>query len=115
MLRFCALLLATWTLAFTDPRPASAENRVALVIGNASYAHTTPLANSLNDARDMSSALKSIGFDVVEALDADKSQLDSALHSFADKHAGADVALFFYAGHRLQIGRETTLCRSTQS
>jgi uncharacterized caspase-like protein len=63
----------------------------------------------------MSSALKSIGFDVVEALDADKSQLDSALHSFADKHAGADVALFFYAGHRLQIGRETTLCRSTQS
>jgi uncharacterized caspase-like protein len=63
----------------------------------------------------MSSALKSIGFDVVEALDADKSQLDSALRSFADKLAGANVALFFYAGHGLQIGRETTLCRSTQS
>jgi uncharacterized caspase-like protein len=109
MLRFCALLLATWTIAFADPRPASAENRVALVIGNASYAHTTPLANPLNDARDMSSALKSIGFDVVEALDADKSQLDSALRSFADKLAGADVALFFYAGHGLQVGRENYL------
>lgn len=109
MLRFCALLLATWTLAFTDPRPASAENRVALVIGNASCAHTTPLTNTLNDARDMSSALKSIGFDVAEALYADKSQLDNALRSFADKLAGADVALFFYAGHGLQIGRPNYL------
>jgi len=109
MLRFCALLLATWTLAFTDPRPASAENRVALVIGNASDAHTTPLTNTLNDARDMSSALKSIGFHVAEALYADKSQLDNALRSFADKLAGADVALFFYAGHGLQIGRQNYL------
>lgn len=109
MLRFCVLFLATCALFLTPIPDARAETRVALVIGNGGYAHTTPLANPLNDARDMSSALKSIGFDVVEALDADKNQLDSALRSFADKLAGAEVALFFYAGHGLQVGRENYL------
>ena len=50
---------------------ATAESRVALVIGNGAYVNTTPLTNPLNDARLMSQALKSTGFDVVEALDAD--------------------------------------------
>lgn len=108
MLRFCALLLTVLALAAATG-PAWAENRVALVVGNANYAHTTPLTNPLNDARDMTAALKSIGFDVVEAIDADKSRLDSALRSFADKLTGADVALFFYAGHGLQVGAQNYL------
>ena len=64
--------------------------------------HTTPLTNPLNDARDMAAALKSVGFDVVEALDADRRKLDGAMRAFTDKLASADVALFFYAGHGLQ-------------
>ena len=74
MLRYCAFLLALMIFSAGSGR-VSAENRVALVVGNANYAHTTPLANPRNDARDMTAALKSIGFDVVEAIDADKSKL----------------------------------------
>ena len=51
-----------------DPRietVAKAETRVALVVGNGAYQHTTPLANPLNEARDMTVALKAVGFDGV--------------------------------------------------
>lgn len=88
---------------------ASAETRVALVIGNNAYQQTVPLANPLNDARDMSAALKAAGFSVIEALDADKKKLDGALRAFADKLTGADVALLFYAGHGLQVGAQNYL------
>jgi uncharacterized caspase-like protein len=87
----------------------NAETRVALVVGNSAYLQTTPLANPLNDARDMSAALKSAGFSVIEALDADKRKLDGALRAFADKLSTADVALFFYAGHGLQVGAQNYL------
>lgn len=46
---------------------------------------------------------------VVEALDAGKPQFDSALRTFADKLANADIALFFYAGHGLQVGAQNYL------
>ncbi|MCB1514534.1 MAG: caspase family protein [Hyphomicrobiaceae bacterium] len=107
MLRLLCLVLTLLTLLVANP--AMAETRVALVVGNAGYAHANILSNPINDARDMSAALKSVGFDVVEALDADRARLDSALRSFADKLAGADVALFFYAGHGLQVGARNYL------
>jgi hypothetical protein len=52
------------------PPPACAETRVALVVGNNAYKNTP--ANPRNDARDVAAALKSLGFDIVEALDADR-------------------------------------------
>jgi Caspase domain len=88
---------------------ATAETRVALVIGNGAYQNTTPLANPSNDARDMAAALKGAGFDVVEAFDADKRGVDGALRRFTEKLANADVALFFYAGHGLQVGAQNYL------
>jgi uncharacterized caspase-like protein len=95
-------ILPVWTAA-------EAEVRVALVIGNSAYQTTTPLANPLNDARDMAAALKATGFSVIEALDADKRKIDGALRAFADQLTKADVALFFYAGHGLQVGAQNYL------
>jgi len=57
----------------------------------------------------MSAALKAVGFDVVEALDTDRRQLDGALRAFTDKLARADIALFYYAGHGLQVGVQNYL------
>ncbi len=91
------------------PAAAQAENRVALVIGNGAYQHSTPLANPLNDGRDMAVALKANGFQVIESFDADKRAIDRSVRDFADKLAKADVALFFYAGHGLQVGSHNYL------
>lgn len=47
------------------PGSSQAAKRVALVIGNAQYAHVPALTNPKNDAQDMAAALKRLGFDVV--------------------------------------------------
>jgi uncharacterized caspase-like protein len=108
MRRLLALCVALCALGW-GKSAAVAETRVALVVGNSAYQSTTPLANPMNDARDMAAALKAVGFDVVEALDADRRKLDGALRAFTDKLARADVALFFYAGHGLQVGLQNYL------
>ncbi|MBL8565653.1 MAG: caspase family protein [Hyphomicrobiaceae bacterium] len=102
-------ILAAFLTLLALAGSAAAEKRVALVVGNGAYVHAPALPNPLNDARDVSAALKATGFDVVEALDADKAKLDAALRSFADKLGNADVALFFYAGHGLQLGLQNYL------
>ena len=88
---------------------AHAETRVALVVGNSAYVQAPALTNPANDARDMSASLTARGFDVVQAIDADKAKFDAALRTFASRVAKADVALFFYAGHGLQVGLQNYL------
>ncbi len=55
---------------------AFAEKRVALIVGNSAYAHAGELANPRNDATDISAALKTVGFHVIEGYDLDKSAFD---------------------------------------
>lgn len=103
------LWAALLALAVCMAAPARAEIRLALVVGNSAYRHTAALANPLNDARDMAAALERTGFEVIVAVDAEKRQMDGALRAFAEKLSRADVALFFYAGHGLQVGNENYL------
>ena len=88
---------------------AGAAERVALVIGNAAYEHTTPLRNPRNDASDVARALDGLGFEVIEGLDLDKSAFGPKLREFAQAARGAQVTLFFYAGHGLQVDGENYL------
>jgi hypothetical protein len=86
--------------------PARADKRVALVIGNSAYKNVTPLDNPRNDARLIADTLRGLGFAVVGGraqLDLDKAQFDSAVQSFSDQIQGADVGLFYYAGHGVQV------------
>src|SRR5215468_5240178 len=79
---------------------ASAERRVALVVGNSNYKATgLSLPNPRNDADDVSAVLKSLGFEVVTALDATKRGMEVKLQEFGRLTVNADSALFFYAGH----------------
>jgi len=84
--------------------PAAAEKRLALVVGNAAYAHATALANPVNDANRLGTALKEAGFEVMLGLDLTKADFDRTLRDFARKLSSTDVALLFYAGHGLQVG-----------
>ncbi len=83
--------------------PAMAESRFALVIGNGGYKAVPQLVNPPNDARDVADALKSLGFKVKLGVDLDQAGMRRAVASFAAEAAGADVSLFYYAGHGLQL------------
>jgi len=88
---------------------ANAEKRVALVIGNSAYKHTAPLENPKNDAVDVIAALKSHKFQIVEGFDLDKAAFDRKVRDFATALQGADVGLFFFAGHGLQVAGQNHL------
>jgi hypothetical protein len=86
--------------------PAAAESRVALVVGNASYLNVPSLDNAASDAQLMASTLKGLGFRLVgdsAQINLDKKAFDSAVRNFGSQLQGADVGLFYYAGHGLQV------------
>jgi uncharacterized caspase-like protein len=95
----CAALAVLLALA----QPAAAQKRVALVIGNSAYAHAGVLANPANDARAIAAALQDQGFEVLVGLDLDKRAFDGKVRDFSRVLGGADVGVFFYAGHALQV------------
>ena len=82
---------------------ANAERRVALVLGNSQYQHAVPLINPVRDAQAMAERLKKLDFEVVSGFDQTKSQTQATIAQFAKQVRGADIALFFYAGHGLQV------------
>ena len=83
-----------------------AENRIALVIGNSAYQSIGRLDNPTNDAKLMAETLRGLGFKLVGGgaqIDLDKAGMDNAIASFGSQVVGANVALFYYAGHGVQI------------
>ena len=83
---------------------AQMSERVALVVGNASYKRI-PLSNPANDANGMAQLLKRAGFQVDTQIDASHDQLRSSVEEFGTriKDPGVKFALFFYAGHGVQL------------
>jgi len=81
----------------------AAEKRVALVIGNATYEHAGELANPLNDADDLAAKLEGLGFKVVKGSDLDFTGMRRTVRDFVNSLKDADIALFYYAGHGLQV------------
>ena len=100
------LTLFVWiALIMTGGHSASAEKRVALIIGNAAYKNISRLANPTNDAALMETALTAVGFKVIVARDADINDMRRAIRNFGRelRTAGKDaVGLFYYAGHGVQ-------------
>jgi uncharacterized caspase-like protein len=95
-----------WLLLSCALCPAHAEKRVALVIGNAAYTHIARLQNPANDARLVADTLRDLGFTLTgngPLIDLKKADLDQAVQSFGTQSQSADVALFYYAGHGVQV------------
>ena len=118
----CALALTVWA---ASPLDAGAQQRstevgagattldearrVALVVGNEAYSPAEPLSNPVNDATAVADALEELGFDVMRLLDAPQDEMDLQIIRFGRQIRSGDVALFYYAGHGLQVEGENYL------
>jgi uncharacterized caspase-like protein len=101
-----ALLSCAFILLASSAAWAEAGQRVALVIGIGHYRNVPTLDNPTNDARAIAGTLQQVGFTLVgnaPQIELDKPAFDSAVQAFGDTLIGAEVGLFYYAGHGLQV------------
>lgn len=89
--------------------PASAEKRVALVIGNNDYRNVPKLQKAVNDARAMGDTLKQLGFSVMVAENQTREAFSQSLLAFDASIEKGDTAFFFYAGHGFEIAGQNFL------
>src|SRR5713226_3060446 len=82
---------------------AKADKRVAFVVGNGAYKNVAALPNPAVDAKSMAKLLRNVGFDVVEGVNLTRDAMTKKLLDFGKKAEGADVAVFYYAGHGIAI------------
>ena len=93
-----------------QPQAAPAPSkRVALVIGNSAYEHAAELPNPRNDARAMGQLLSGMGFAVISGTDLNKAEFETKVAEFAKAAKTAELSLFFYAGHGLQVADKNYL------
>jgi hypothetical protein len=109
MLTRLMMLTGLVAMMLANASAAQADRRVALVVGNSAYASTASLRNPRNDASDMAETLKKLGFEVELGLDLDQQNFAVAIEKFARALDGADVGLFFFAGHGLQLNDKNYL------
>ncbi len=83
-------------------------NRLAIVVGNNDYHYFRKLHNPANDAEDMARALTSCNFEVNKFIDADMQQMENLIDAFQTNRE-LDAALFFYAGHAIQVNGQNFL------
>lgn len=95
-------IVALALLVALAPGPALAAKKVALVVGNSAYAEA-PLRNPVNDARSIARQLRGKGFEVLLRENVTKAQFSEAVADFGEKLAAGDTALFFFAGHGIQV------------
>ena len=95
--------IAAWCLLLAAP--ASAQQRIAFVIGNAAYPKG-PIAHSLADGGLVAEALTSVGFEIVEGADINSGDFRRLFGEFLAKvnAAGPDaIAFIYYTGYAVQF------------
>jgi tetratricopeptide (TPR) repeat protein len=97
--------------------PPAPGRRVALVVANRAY-HDAALANPEVDADLVAATLKKTGFAVTVDRNLGLDAFEQAIDHFADEAKGAEIALFYFAGHGFSIaagGRQENLLMATDA
>jgi uncharacterized caspase-like protein len=102
-MRFLIAVLSAAGLLISASTDAFADKRVAFVVGNGAYKNVPALPNPAVDAKAMARMLRNVGFEVVEGSNLARDKMTEKLLDFGKKAEGADVALFFYAGHGIAV------------
>src|SRR5664279_2831588 len=101
-MRFLVVALSVLGI-LVSANAAKADRRVAFVVGNGAYKNVAQLPNPPVDAKAMAAVLRKVGFDVVEGTNLTRDKMTERLLEFGKKAEGADVAVFFYAGHGIAV------------
>src|SRR5713226_7879165 len=102
------MTLLSATVAFGQNTPNEVSRRVALVIGNGSYAQS-PVGSAPGDARAFADVLRDGGFDVVYAENAKRTEMEAAIGAFTRKLGWGVTAVVYYGGHAVQYQDRTFL------
>jgi hypothetical protein len=88
-----------------------AQQKYALVIGNGKYVNITKLNNPENDANDMETVLRGLGFTVEKVLNGSLPQMETGIVNLKNKLKSSknSYGFFFYAGHGVQSNGENYL------
>jgi TPR repeat protein len=91
--------------------PVPAAERHALILCNQNYTAVGALKTPLAEAKAAEETLKTLGFagNITVVTDASTAKMTEAVDTFASKLGKADVALFFYGGHAVQVAGENYL------
>src|ERR1700746_999664 len=101
-MRYKTVILSLICMLFTA-HSALADKRVAFVVGNGAYKNVAQLPNPPIDAKAMAGVLRNVGFEVVEGVNLTRDKMTEKLLDFGKRAQGADVAVFYYAGHGIAI------------
>ncbi len=105
MNRFSLFFLLLSFIYFLPVSKASSQlnpQRVAIVVGNSEYKQQ-PLKNPINDAKAVSLALRSYGFDVTEFLNIKDQEAARISQIIKTKVSTNTTFIFYYAGHGVQV------------
>ena len=80
------------------------EKRKAVVIGMSDYGASRSLNNTLNDANDMVDVLTRFGFEVTLLTNNELRNLETNLTAWYNTIERNDMAIFYYAGHGVEVG-----------
>lgn len=81
----------------------AAPRKVALVVGIDDYQSVQKLTRARNDATAVGRRLELLGFDVILRTDADRRAVSEAMTQFEEQLRGAEIGLFFFAGHGVEL------------
>ena len=101
-MRYLTLIASLLCILFSA-NSALADKRVAFVVGNGAYKNVAQLPNPPVDAKAMAAVLRNVGFEVVEGSNLTRDKMTEKLLDFGKRAQGADVAVFYYAGHGIAI------------
>ena len=90
-------------MCFALAAAANTGERYAFVVGNGAYVGAAKLANPANDARAVAAKLTELGFETTLLIDPTHTETISTFSAFSDDIRGAELALFYFAGHGVQV------------
>ncbi len=94
-------LAAPWLSYAQRTKTVTDDGKLALVIGNADY-RVKPLRNAVSDARNVATALRDVGFNLIMRENATQANMIDAMKEFWLRSRRSEARVLYFSGHGFQ-------------